>query len=102
MQLGTENGVNRLNSVFGDEKAKSWLPNEHSNECMICEKAFNLFRRKHHCRSCGGLVCGTCSPDKLYVAGYKDQKVRVCKDCALQRQKRQKEVEGLKFTSATY
>lgn len=68
---------------------KNWVPNEHSNNCMLCEKVFNpILRRKHHCRSCGKLVCSACSPDKLYVAGYKDQKVRVCKDCASVRQKR--------------
>jgi len=75
----TQNGDDvQLLSMDTNEPIMKWLPNEHSNDCGICQKAFSIFRRKHHCRSCGGLVCGTCSPDKLYVAGYQDTKVRVC------------------------
>ena len=74
-----------------DGTATKWMPNEHSDQCLICEKAFSsVFRRKHHCRSCGGLVCSKCSPDKHYVHGYKDQRVRVCMRCAEVREKRQK------------
>lgn len=58
-----------------------WLPNEKSKMCFNCQKKFGLFRRKHHCRSCGLLVCGNCSPDKDYVTGYLDKRVRICKIC---------------------
>ena len=73
--------------------ATQWMPNEQSDQCMICEKTFSVFRRKHHCRSCGALVCSKCSPDKQYVHGYKDQKVRVCQRCASIREKRQRELK---------
>lgn len=77
----------------GDEGvAAKWIPNEQTNGCMLCGKAFGVFRRKHHCRSCGGLVCGKCSPEKHYVHGYKDQRVRVCKTCAAIKVKRQLEI----------
>jgi hypothetical protein len=39
-----------------------WMPNEHSKHCLICERKFNITRRKHHCRGCGILVCNQCSP----------------------------------------
>ena len=60
---------NRFDSLAdGDDCAIKWTPNEQSNECMICEKPFNqLIRRKHHCRSCGGLICGNCSKARIYV-----------------------------------
>mmetsp|Transcript_5320 Transcript_5320/g.4036 ORF Transcript_5320/g.4036 Transcript_5320/m.4036 type:complete len:142 (+) Transcript_5320:896-1321(+) len=58
-----------------------WVPNEKSPYCQLCEKTFGFFRRKHHCRCCGMLVCGTCSPDEDFVFGYQDRKVRVCKAC---------------------
>ena len=34
-----------------------WVPNERFDSCQICTKLFGIFRRKHHCRSCGVLVC---------------------------------------------
>ncbi len=40
----------------------TWRPNSHSNTCVVCSSAFGMWRRKHHCRRCGELVCGTCSP----------------------------------------
>lgn len=69
------------------------MPNEQTTHCVLCDKEFGIFRRKHHCRSCGALVCGKCSPAKMYVHGYKDQKVRVCQTCSNARQKRQREIE---------
>lgn len=73
----------------GGSAATKWMPNEHSDQCVLCEKVFNaILRRKHHCRSCGALVCSKCSPDKHYVHGYKDQRVRVCLRCAEIREKR--------------
>ncbi len=81
--------------------ATKWIPNEQANECALCDKPFNpLVRRKHHCRSCGALVCSKCSPDKGYVPGYKDVKVRICTRCQEARGKRAKEIEGRVFTSA--
>ena len=51
--------------------------------CNVCDGRFNiLFRRKHHCRQCGTLVCDACSRVRDYVAGYKDKKVRICTHCS--------------------
>lgn len=60
---------NRFDSAYdGDDFAIKWTPNECGNECMICDKPFNqLIRRKHHCRSCGGLICNSCSKARIYV-----------------------------------
>jgi hypothetical protein len=73
-----------------------WYPNDKSKKCGICVKRFKgLFRRRHHCRSCGILVCAACSPDRDYVQGYKDKKVRICKGCNTMRVKREKEIRKL-------
>lgn len=29
--------------------------------CHICLKSFTIYRRKHHCRFCGELICSNCS-----------------------------------------
>jgi FYVE zinc finger len=70
-----------------------WVPNERFDSCQICTKLFGIFRRKHHCRACGVLVCTACSPDKEYVSGYKDTRVRVCRHCVATKLKRQTELK---------
>lgn len=50
--------------------AESWIPDEAASVCGGCHRGFTLVRRRHHCRSCGGVFCNTCapSPPKLCVA----------------------------------
>ncbi len=58
-----------------------WVPNDVHIACQLCKAYFNLFRRKHHCRSCGKLICYGCSSNNEYVSGYGDTRVRVCEAC---------------------
>jgi hypothetical protein len=38
-----------------------WIPDSDVDSCMLCGAAFTTFtRRRHHCRSCGWVVCITC------------------------------------------
>ncbi|RHY40841.1 hypothetical protein DYB30_004286 [Aphanomyces astaci] len=50
--------------------------------CSDCGESFNIFRRRHHCRACGGIFCHSCSP---YAAEAIEQgvktHVRNCKRC---------------------
>eukprot|EP00759_Apiculatamorpha_spiralis_P016202 PhF_6_TR22531/c0_g1_i1/m.31993 len=39
----------------------TWQPNHHAPHCPICGCGFCMLRRKHHCRRCGRVVCGSCS-----------------------------------------
>ena len=39
-----------------------WQADADAHSCYTCEKPFTLRRRKHHCRACGKVVCGKCSP----------------------------------------
>ena len=32
-----------------------------SDACSLCSHTFGIINRKHHCRNCGGLICGDCS-----------------------------------------
>jgi len=69
---------------FGD---KLWLPDSYSSSCMVCMKPFIIFtRRRHHCRSCGKIVCHACSPGTLemlvkYAKTELVKAVRVCIYC---------------------
>ena len=87
---------NQMNSNYettgGMHMPSMWVPNDLVDECNICKSYFNLFRRKHHCRNCGryclqnlhfnySVVCAWCSDKTDYVAGYGDERVRLCDTC---------------------
>ncbi|ESO90492.1 hypothetical protein LOTGIDRAFT_217928 [Lottia gigantea] len=38
-----------------------WVPDGAVPCCLSCEESFNIMRRKHHCRLCGGIMCNKCS-----------------------------------------
>ena len=70
---------------FDNSKAREsprWVPDAESDRCMLCAAEFfgaGLGSRmagalglsaanttsRHHCRYCGWIVCGTCSPEKV-------------------------------------
>ncbi|XP_019854073.1 PREDICTED: ultraviolet-B receptor UVR8-like [Amphimedon queenslandica] len=59
-----------------------WVPDEEVKSCMACKKSFTAIRRRHHCRQCGGIFCGSCSTKRypLLDKGHADP-VRVCDKC---------------------
>ncbi|CEG43506.1 lateral signaling target protein 2 [Plasmopara halstedii] len=60
-----------------------WRPDTASDACLCCGNNFSIWtRRRHHCRACGELVCGECSPFHVQLPelGYKGR-VRVCTHC---------------------
>jgi len=62
--------------------AAVWIPDQQISSCMTCNREFTVIKRKHHCRRCGGIVCGDCSKNKAIVLGVdKDKHVRVCDPC---------------------
>jgi hypothetical protein len=38
----------------------NWKPDQSSTACEKCAKGFTFFRRRHHCRGCGGIFCSDC------------------------------------------
>nr|XP_053652901.1 uncharacterized protein LOC128702615 [Cherax quadricarinatus] len=63
-------------------KRHEWVPDAEVRKCPICDTAiFSMFCRRHHCRRCGRVVCGSCSQHKTAVQGYDDLFVRVCSEC---------------------
>eukprot|EP01065_Artemidia_motanka_P045673 TRINITY_DN6758_c0_g1_i3.p1 TRINITY_DN6758_c0_g1~~TRINITY_DN6758_c0_g1_i3.p1 ORF type:complete len:368 (+),score=86.87 TRINITY_DN6758_c0_g1_i3:74-1105(+) len=61
-------------------RKSQWVPDAEAPLCMICGSAFSFVRRRHHCRSCGRVVCGGCSGNRRLISGY-DEKQRACDDC---------------------
>ncbi|KAJ3306219.1 hypothetical protein HDV03_000139 [Kappamyces sp. JEL0829] len=63
-------------------QAPIWMPDEECKSCLVCHKDFSFFLRKHHCRSCGILVCHPCSRNSFFIPGKDgEKKSRVCDRC---------------------
>ncbi|KAG2762103.1 hypothetical protein PC129_g930 [Phytophthora cactorum] len=75
---------NNLESCEGPADAAAlWVPDEMAESCTNCKASFRAYyRRKHHCRRCGAVVCDTCSSGRapLFV-GESSRTERVCKPC---------------------
>eukprot|EP01034_Spumella_vulgaris_P022072 gene22072-28167_t len=62
--------------------APLWIPDATSTQCQKCHDKFTLLNRRHHCRNCGGIVCDTCSNQRILVSHVDEKKeVRVCTQC---------------------
>ncbi|KAJ9444749.1 hypothetical protein DIPPA_23998 [Diplonema papillatum] len=81
--LSTSDTVRRVNpALLLQPLAPVWQTSDGQNTCTVCDRAFNLFRRKHHCYHCGCLVCRECSRHKFLLPSI-DQTgmVQVCDVC---------------------
>eukprot|EP00698_Gefionella_okellyi_P022699 TRINITY_DN7554_c0_g1_i1.p1 TRINITY_DN7554_c0_g1~~TRINITY_DN7554_c0_g1_i1.p1 ORF type:complete len:1164 (-),score=249.02 TRINITY_DN7554_c0_g1_i1:63-3554(-) len=58
-----------------------WVPDAACDQCMLCKREFAFFRRKHHCRQCGWVICADCSKQNFKVSDSTEP-VRVCDRCA--------------------
>lgn len=67
---------------------RQWVPNHERLHCAVCSRAFGTFRPRHHCRSCGEVICGKCSVFKsVEVPGTTLKNVRICSVCNMGVQK---------------
>ncbi|KAJ2158969.1 hypothetical protein GGF46_003374 [Coemansia sp. RSA 552] len=50
------------NSAASGQPGVRWVPDADTSVCMVCRKtAFSMMVRRHHCRSCGLVICYRCS-----------------------------------------
>jgi len=58
------------------------VPDSEVASCPLCAAAFGLFVRRHHCRRCGGVFCGSCSGSQIALPLFgMDGTHRVCDGC---------------------
>jgi len=59
-----ESGLAHCGALLSAPRVRSeivwWLRDDAAPECSFCKREFALNRRRHHCRLCGLLFCGTC------------------------------------------
>lgn len=71
--------------VLEDYNAPVWVPDSRADKCCNCQEAFGMWRRKHHCRLCGQVVCWTCSQRSFLIPSYQDgepdRQARACDGC---------------------
>ncbi|XP_044735597.1 pleckstrin homology domain-containing family F member 2 isoform X2 [Chrysoperla carnea] len=62
--------------------AAVWVPDNEATICMHCKKTqFTVLNRRHHCRKCGGVVCGPCSNKRFLLPNQSSKPLRVCLQC---------------------
>jgi len=60
-----------------------WADDNHFTKCKRCEKAFGIFRRKHHCRVCGNIYCDLCANEYRLIRSVTTSRMsRCCLECA--------------------
>ncbi|XP_048359419.1 zinc finger FYVE domain-containing protein 16 [Sphaerodactylus townsendi] len=62
------------------QKQPSWIPDSEAPNCMNCQAKFTFTKRRHHCRACGKVFCGSCCNRKCKLQ-YMDKEARVCINC---------------------
>lgn len=66
--------------VYSPQQKVEWVDETKVNDCRGCSKPFSMIVRKHHCRNCGDVFCGTCSSFKILLPSYTERQ-RVCLHC---------------------
>eukprot|EP00658_Telonema_sp_P-2_P000042 TRINITY_DN10012_c0_g5_i1.p1 TRINITY_DN10012_c0_g5~~TRINITY_DN10012_c0_g5_i1.p1 ORF type:complete len:220 (-),score=51.05 TRINITY_DN10012_c0_g5_i1:109-768(-) len=67
-------------------RLRVWQPDQTSTACPLCCTLFSWSLRKHHCRQCGRVVCGSCSQGRVSAQQLKmnqsaDRMIRICDEC---------------------
>ncbi|KAG2689676.1 hypothetical protein I3760_09G149600 [Carya illinoinensis] len=60
-------------------RGNNWVVD--ASHCQGCNSQFTFINRKHHCRRCGGLFCGSCTQQRMVLRGQGDLPVRICEPC---------------------
>ncbi|NXQ29338.1 ZFY16 protein, partial [Alaudala cheleensis] len=61
-------------------KQPLWIPDSEAPNCMNCQAKFTFTKRRHHCRACGKVFCGSCCKRKCKLH-YMEKEARVCTGC---------------------
>lgn len=58
-----------------------WTNDNEVSQCTLCSHEFTLLRRRHHCRSCGRVMCGKCGKEATVDELFGPKPQRLCTLC---------------------
>lgn len=58
-----------------------WTNDDEVKQCTLCKNDFTLLRRRHHCRSCGRVMCGKCGKEATCEQLFGPKPQRMCTIC---------------------
>ncbi|XP_051786772.1 myotubularin-related protein 4 isoform X1 [Erpetoichthys calabaricus] len=65
-----------------DTEVTRWVPDHMASHCFSCDSEFWLAKRRHHCRNCGNVFCGSCCHLKQPIPEQQlYDPVLVCNSC---------------------
>jgi len=77
-------GADRKGGRAIQQTKSHWHSSSSISKCEVCHKrldgGFILIGKKHHCRSCGRVVCSECGSFRDFVGSWKT-KQRICTIC---------------------
>jgi hypothetical protein len=62
--------LNENINELDERKRHNWVRDDLTDKCLSCEKYFSIFRRRHHCRFCGGIFCYECSGYSIEIPKF--------------------------------
>eukprot|EP00736_Rhodelphis_marinus_P009019 Rmarinus@m.17019 len=62
------------------DQAVAWEPDRGATNCAGCTRKFTQVRRRHHCRQCGKVFCGSCTPHRIKLS-FDQKEQRCCVQC---------------------
>lgn len=74
------NGLTEEEQTLGKVKP-FWIPDEDAQNCLHCDSKFTIIKRRHHCRSCGKVLCAQCCNYKAKLMYLENKEARVCQLC---------------------
>lgn len=54
-----------MSPTANTDRDELWVSDAAARACFGCERVFGVARRRHHCRRCGGVFCGSCARNAL-------------------------------------
>ncbi|KAK2957419.1 hypothetical protein BLNAU_7575 [Blattamonas nauphoetae] len=77
----TSKTISQTGTNVSSDVAPTWVPDEATQSCRLCRTRFTLTNRRHHCRRCGYIFCGSCCYKKANIPEFNLTNVRVCTPC---------------------
>ena len=72
-----------MHAAGTDTVRVAWAADKDVTNCRRCTNRFSMFRRKHHCRSCGFIFCEACCSERRILPTFsRFSTQRCCSDCA--------------------